>query len=187
MIGSAPSPFGDYWTSLRDPQGVAIDVVGDTSVPVDSTRMRHLRVSVRDMATSLDWYEGLGYEVVAKATVTDGSFIGLTGAVKAEVVRLRLPDDPFEAFLIHFQTPASHGSHYAVPYHAGLYRVALCVDDTRNAYDGMLSAGWTFDRPPDSVPLEGTPVPDMWICFLRSPDGVPYEFVERPRSAFKQS
>jgi hypothetical protein len=25
----------------------------------------------------------------------------------------------------------------------------------------------------------------MWICFLNDPDGVPFEFVQRPRSAFR--
>jgi len=25
----------------------------------------------------------------------------------------------------------------------------------------------------------------MWICFLSDPDGVPFELVERPRSAFR--
>ena len=80
-----------------------------------------------------------------------------------------------------------HGSQYAEPNHAGLYRVALCVDDTRAAYNEMSSGGWIFARRPELVKLKGTPVPDMWICFLRDPDGVLYEFGERPRSAFRQS
>ena len=45
--------------------------------------------------------------------------------------------------------------------------------------------GWVFDRPPLEVELHGTPVPDMWICFVSDPDGVPYELVQRPRSAFR--
>jgi catechol 2,3-dioxygenase-like lactoylglutathione lyase family enzyme len=187
VIGSAPSPFGDAWISLRDPWGVVIDLVGDTSVPTETTRMRHLRGTVSDMGASLKWYEGLGYQVVTKADVTDGSFLGIRGDVQGHAVRLCLPDDPFEALLVHWEIPASHGRHYVEPNHFGLYRVALCVDDARGAYDQMLSAGWTFVRPPESVELEGTSVSDMWMCFLRDPDGVLYEFVERPRSAFRQS
>jgi catechol 2,3-dioxygenase-like lactoylglutathione lyase family enzyme len=187
VIGPGPSPFGDAWTSLRDPRGVVIDLVNDTSLPADETRLRHLRGTVSDMATSVSWYEGLGYKVIARTNVTDGSFVGQDDTTLAQAVRLRLPDDPFEVFLMHWETPETHGSHYAEPNHAGLYRVALCVDDTRAAYHEMSSEGWTFARPPELVELKGTPVPDMWICFLRDPDGVLYEFVERPRSAFRQS
>jgi catechol 2,3-dioxygenase-like lactoylglutathione lyase family enzyme len=187
VIGSGPAPFGDGWMSLRDPRGVAIDLVSDASVPVGETRMRHLRGTVSEMAASLSWYEGLGYEVIARTNITEGSFVGHDGTTVAEAARLRLPDDPFEVFLMHWETPATHGSHYAEPNHGGLYRVALCVDDTRAAYNEMAAGGWTFARPPELVELKGTPVPDMWICFLRDPDGVLYEFVERPRSAFKQS
>lgn len=187
VIGAGPSPFGDGWASLRDPRGVVIDLVSDASVPAGETRMRHLRGTVSDMTASLSWYQGLGYEVVAKISISDGSFVGHDGPVLAEAARLRLPDDPFEVLLLHWDTPETHGSHYAEPNHAGLYRVALCVDDTRAAYDEMLSGGWVFARPPELVELKGTPVPDMWICFFRDPDGVLYEFVERPRSAFRQS
>ena len=31
----------------------------------------------------------------------------------------------------------------------------------------------------------GTPVPDMWITFISDPDGIPYEFVQRPRHIFR--
>jgi catechol 2,3-dioxygenase-like lactoylglutathione lyase family enzyme len=187
VIGSGRSPFGDGWTSLRDPRGVAIDLVSDASVPPGETRMRHLRGTVSDMAASLRWYQALGYEVIAETDFTDGTFVGRDDTTLAAAVRLRLPDDPFEVFLTHWQTPETHGSHYAEPNHAGLYRVALCVDDTRTAYDEMSAGGWIFARPPELVELKGTPVPDMWICFLRDPDGVLYEFVQRPRSAFRQS
>ena len=42
-----------------------------------------------------------------------------------------------------------------------------------------------FDRTPALTELHGTPVPDMWICFLSDPDGVPFELVQRPASAFR--
>jgi hypothetical protein len=59
------------------------------------------------------------------------------------------------------------------------------VDDTRASYDELRSEGIGFDRAPELVELNGTPVPDMWICFLSDPDGVPFEFVQRPRDAFR--
>jgi len=185
IIGSGTSPFGLAWVTVRDFTGVTLDLVQDASVAAGATRMRHLRITCRDLAASLAWYEGLGFEVVEKATVDDGTFLGLAGPARAEAVRLRLPDEPFEALLVHWDEPASHGRHYAEPNHAGLFRTAVGVEDTRAAYEAMSAAGWTFDRAPMSVELKGTPVPDMWICFISDPDGVPFEFVERPSSAFR--
>ena len=185
VIGSGSSPFGTRWTTLRDRTGVALDVVDDPTIPTGASRMRHLRITVSDLGASVSWYRGLGFEVVGEAVMEDGSFLGWPGRARAELVRLRLPDEPYEAVLCCWDTPRSHGRHYSEPYHAGLFRVALGVDDTRASYESMVAEGWVFDRPPRSVELSGTPVPDMWICFLSDPDGVPIELVERPRSAFR--
>jgi catechol 2,3-dioxygenase-like lactoylglutathione lyase family enzyme len=185
VLGTGSSAFGTSWASLRDPTGVTLDIVEDTAVPSDETRMRHLRITVTDMAASVPWYESIGFEVVDKAHIDDASFLGGTSKADAEAVRLRLPDEPFEAVLIEWNEPRSHGRHVDEPYHAGLFRTAVGVDDTRASYEAMSAAGVTFDRAPMSIELRGTPVPDMWICFVSDPDGVPFEFVERPRSAFR--
>jgi catechol 2,3-dioxygenase-like lactoylglutathione lyase family enzyme len=185
VLKSASSPFGPQWTTMRDVTGVAIDLVEDASTPCDVTRLRHVRATVTDLATSVSWYQSLGFEVVSRNEFDDASFLGFRGRMKAEAVRLRLPDEPFEVLLIRWRSPRSHGRHYSQPNHAGLYRVALCVDDTRASYTVMSGAGLQFDRPPVAVKLDGTAVPLMWVCFLSDPDGIAYEFVERPRSAFR--
>jgi catechol 2,3-dioxygenase-like lactoylglutathione lyase family enzyme len=184
IVASGTSPFGS-WTTVRDLTGVTLDVVQDPSIPADEARMRHLRITCSDLAASLAWYEGLGFEVVEKVAMDDASFLGLTGPARGEAVRLRLPDEAFEALLVQWHEPQSHGRHYEEPNHAGLFRTAVGVDDTRATYEAMSAAGWSFDREPMSVELKGTPVPDMWICFLSDPDGVPFELVGRPRSAFR--
>jgi catechol 2,3-dioxygenase-like lactoylglutathione lyase family enzyme len=144
---------------------------------------------VCDLDASLPFYDALGFDVVDRITVTDGAFVGHTGpegsAVDAECVVLRLPDEPTEVRLIEWRTPASHGTNYAEPFHAGIYRAALGVDDTRASYAHMTEAGAVFDRPPMQVELSGTPVPDMWITFISDPNGIPYEFVQRPRDIFR--
>ena len=58
-------------------------------------------------------------------------------------------------------------------------------DDTRAIYDQAIAAGWKFHAPPINRRLGGTNIPDMWITMTRDPDNVPFEFVERPRSAFR--
>ena len=62
---------------------------------------------------------------------------------------------------------------------------ALGVDDTRASFAYLTENGSVFDRPPMEVELSGTKVPDMWITFISDPNGIPYEFVQRPRSIFR--
>ena len=140
---------------------------------------------VRKDGTALPFYASLGFEVLERATATDAAFVGHAGIADFEFARLRLPDEPFEVRLLQWNTPAGHGRHYVEPYHAGIFRAALSIDDTRGSYEYMMSNGSVFDRPPMQVELSGTPVPDMWITFLSDPDGIPYEFVQRPRSIFR--
>lgn len=186
VLGQGTSPFGDPWLTVRDPRGVTLDLVGDRSVAVDQIRMQHLRITCSDLTASVAWYEGLGFASLDTVELTDPQFVGGPPGAVAECTRMRLADQPFEALLVEWQTPQTHGRHVAEANHAGLFRAALAVDDTRGAHDAMVAAGWEFERPPMEVELHGTPVPDMWICFLSDPDGVPFEFVERPRSAFAQ-
>jgi len=178
-------PFGGASITLRDPWGVQTDLAVDPDVPEGKTRMRHLRITVTDLERSVPWYARLGFDEIGRAPITDGRFVGLEGEVTGTAVRLRLPDEPFEVVLCQFDQPASHGRAPADPNHAGLYRTAIAVDDTRASHDELLAEGIVFDRAPQEVELNGTPVPDMWICFLSDPDGVPFEFVQRPRSAFR--
>jgi len=186
--GGGTSPFdGRPWTTLRDPAGVTLDLVEDATLPAGGSRLHHLRVTCTDLAVSRRWYEGVGFDAVGPATaITDASFLdGALTAVEADALRLRLPDEPFEVLLSAWHAPPAHGRHVEEANHAGLYRAALGVDDTRASYAEMLAAGWAFDQPPTSIVMRGTPVPEMWICFLRDPDGVPFELVQRPRDAFR--
>ena len=61
-----------------------------------------------------------------------------------------LPDEPYDVLLTEWRRPPSHGRHHREPNHAGLFRVALGVDDTRASYEAMSASGWVFDRPPVS-------------------------------------
>lgn len=183
ILATGESRLG-RWTSVRDITGVVLDLVVDDGVPAGESRLRHLRIGVTSLERSLPWYAALGFELADTTTVDDAGFLGVTGPADGTIARLRLPDEPFAALLVEWREPAPRGSHPASANHAGIYRAALGVDDTRAAHDALVAAGVTIDRPPVKVELRGTPVPDMWICFLRDPDGVPFELVQRPRAAF---
>jgi catechol 2,3-dioxygenase-like lactoylglutathione lyase family enzyme len=122
--------------------------------------------------------------VIDQGSFTDATYIGVELPIEARFARLRLPDEPYEVHLVQGLAPVTTGRHYAEPNHLGIYRAALGVDDTRGSYAALTEDGLVFDRVARVVELKGTPVPDMWITFISDPDGIPYEFVQRPRSAF---
>jgi catechol 2,3-dioxygenase-like lactoylglutathione lyase family enzyme len=162
-------------TTMLDPTGVNIDLLEADGLE-HPTQLVHLRATCSNLERSIAWYATLGFEVVARTSDARSSF-----------ARLRLPDEPFALILTEWHDPPSQGRPYDTGNHAGLYRFAIAVDDTRTAYDALLHAGWPLMSPPQSVQLGGTTVPDMWIAFLEDPDGLVVELVERPRSAFKAS
>jgi catechol 2,3-dioxygenase-like lactoylglutathione lyase family enzyme len=185
VISDGGAPFDERQAAVLDPRQVTLELVEDAALDVDATQLHHLRITVADLTESLPFYDMLGFDVIERGALDDGAFVDHDGEVDADFARLRLPDEPFELRLIQWNRPAGHGHHYAEPYHAGLYRAALGVDDTRASYEHLSRAGAMFDRPPMEVELSGTPVPDMWITFISDPNGIPYEFVQRPRSAFR--
>jgi catechol 2,3-dioxygenase-like lactoylglutathione lyase family enzyme len=178
-IGTAGCPT----VVLRDPTGVILDLVADPEVR-EPSNLRHVRMTCSDLDASLPWYQDLGWRLIDRGPVPDPDVYGVSDG-EALVARLVLPDEATETHLVQWLRPAAHGRHPTVPYHAGLYRLALGVDDTRGSHEALAATGVVFDREPLAVELRGTPVPDMWICFLSDPDGIPYEFVQRPRSAFR--
>ena len=185
VVADGASPFDSRHATLLDPRQVTLELVEDASLDGDATQMHHLRITVEKLDESLAFYEMLGFDVAQRDDLADGGFLGSPDEVDGEFARLRLPDEPFELRLIEWRSPAGRGRHYAEPNHAGLFRAAVGVDDTRASYERLTAAGVTFDLPPMEVELSGTPVPDMWITFVSDPNGIPYEFVQRPRSAFR--
>jgi catechol 2,3-dioxygenase-like lactoylglutathione lyase family enzyme len=185
VVHRGASPFAATWLTLRDPNDVMIDLVEDSALADGATQMRHLRITVTSLDMSLPFYDALGFSVAETGTLSDATFAGVTLRVAAKFVRLTLPDEPFEVILIQWLNPVSHGRHYDRANHAGVYRAALGVDDTRLSMATLENLGFVFDRHARLVELKGTPVPDMWITFISDPDGIPYEFVQRPRSAFR--
>jgi catechol 2,3-dioxygenase-like lactoylglutathione lyase family enzyme len=175
--------LGARAATLRDANGVRFDLVEETG---PASRLRHVRLTCRDLDRSLAWYLGTGFRVERRADLElAGGAFGESGRVAIRSAHLVLPDEPMALLLCEWVEPASTGAAYELPYHRGLYRIALAVDDTRASAAALAAAGHAILRPPMQVELAGTRVPSMWIAFLRDPDGIPVELVERPRSAFR--
>lgn len=184
VVAEGRTDWTDRWVTVADPTGTLFDLFADATIPEGESRMRHLRITITDLETALPWYAGIGFVETARGTWNDTTHLGIEGG-EASFVRLRLPDEPCEVVLVQWATPKAHGRHPEHANQAGWFRTAVGVDDTVRSYEEFVTAGWTFEREPRQVELSGTKVPDMWICFLNDPDGVPFEFVQRPRSAFR--
>jgi catechol 2,3-dioxygenase-like lactoylglutathione lyase family enzyme len=191
--GSAPGApaldelLGAEAALVRDPNGIRFDLVAGGAAPPGGAQWRHLRVTCRDLDASVAWYRGLGFALLERGEgrAAAGEPFGVEGRVVVRSGRLRLPDEPTELLLQQWLEPPTVGAPYSAANHRGLYRIALAVDDTRDAAARLEAAGVAIERAPRRIELPGTKVPDMWIAFLRDPDGVPVELVERPRGAFR--
>ncbi len=183
--GCVVGTIDERGATVVDRRGVPLELVYDPTLPDDQARMHHLRLTVTDLDVSLPLYCRLGFEILDVEAISSASALGGPDAAAGRRARLRLPDEPYEFHLYAWDRPAGFGAHYPVANHAGIFRLAVAVDDTHQAVRHLDGSGWRLDRGPMTIVLHGTPVADMWIAFLRDPDGIPVELVERPRSAFR--
>jgi catechol 2,3-dioxygenase-like lactoylglutathione lyase family enzyme len=163
------------WATLLDPAGVTLDLVGPAAAPCEQqTRLRHVRQTCRDLGRSLDWYQALGFAPVAANTAaSDG--VGTA---------LQLPAQSHQLLLV--PTRESSNEAYAVAHHAGLFRTAMAVPDVAAVAAALASQG--IGPGPEGVRqvhLTGTAVGTLSILFLRDPDGIMVELVERDSGVFR--
>lgn len=126
-------------------------------------------------------------------TMTDAAFRAPDGGlwagddaheVSAEVAMVA-PDE--QSFALIFETwdgPRPLGPTYGAPFHQGLHRMAMAVDDVHDAWQALVRVGLAV-QPPYTFPLPDTKITEgLTILFIRDPNGILVELVERPRSFF---
>jgi catechol 2,3-dioxygenase-like lactoylglutathione lyase family enzyme len=167
---------------LRDFDGVVIELhEGD----VASSQFTHLRLNVRDLDASVEWYGRIGFLPADRYddAKLPAEAVGLDGGAVVSVASLRPAGDrSLSLELTAWSSPAVTGTPIAPAYHVGLYRIALAVDDAAAARAELAEV--LPDVPePIWVPLPGTKLGGVTVLFLTDPDGVVVELVERPRRA----
>ncbi|MCV7205046.1 VOC family protein [Mycolicibacterium peregrinum] len=175
-----------------DPDGVVIEL---TELPVgaDATKgglFNGIRIAAIDAAATGEFLTAIGFdEVDAPKTVpVNGAQLapGGTGETDCVVARYALAEDGHQFTLVVVQHPATTAT--PVPWggnRQGLYRCALRVE---NVHDALAAVPDSVERMGEPVwcPLPGTKIEGLHIAFLRSPDGVVFEFVERPLAYFRR-
>jgi catechol 2,3-dioxygenase-like lactoylglutathione lyase family enzyme len=175
-----------------DPDGVVIEM---TEVPSEKpgALFSGVRIAAIDAEATGDFLTGIGFAEVAAPTLTKVAGTQLAPGGSAEpvqcvVARYALDEDAHQFSLSVVQHPDTRGRE-PVPWggnRQGLYRCALRVENTEKAMS-LVPDSVEVMGDPVWCPLPGTKIEGLYISFLRSPDGVVFEFVERPLSFFTKS
>ncbi|HVV29277.1 MAG TPA: VOC family protein [Mycobacteriales bacterium] len=166
---------GGPTVTVLDPSGSGVDLVQDAA---EAGTIRHLRQNVRNLDASVEWYQAIGFSVVREPAD------GVLGGTPVRHATLKLSDEKQRLVLV--QVPSSAPQQpYTEPYHAGLFRSALQVDDPVAAHERLIAEGRSAGAELHELELGGTNVGHLQILVLRDPDGVLVEMVGRDRSIFR--
>jgi catechol 2,3-dioxygenase-like lactoylglutathione lyase family enzyme len=176
-----------------DPDGAVVEL---TQAPADSGASKGalfsgIRIAAIDAVATGEFLTAIGFVEVEPPTrvpVTGAQLApdGSAEAVDCVVARYVLPEDGNQFGLTVVAHPGS--GREPVPWggnRQGLYRCALRVENVEKALSELPG----FIQPqgdPVWCPLPGTKIEGLFIVFLRSPDGVVFEFVERPLEYFSK-
>jgi hypothetical protein len=97
---------------------------------------------------------------------------------------MTLPEDEYSLLLLGWCGTPAHGTAYPDANHRGLFRMALAVDEVAAARAELDPDLLHRIDDPVWCEMPGTPLGGLKVQFLKDPDGVTVELVERPRAAF---
>jgi catechol 2,3-dioxygenase-like lactoylglutathione lyase family enzyme len=174
-----------------DPDGVVIELSenrgGDAS---NGALFGGIRIAAIDARATGTFLTGIGFDEVHAPTLVEvtGDQLhpdGPGGTAQCMVARYAVPEDAHQFSLTVVAHPDTRNQ-APVPWggnHQGLYRCAMRVDSTEQA---LATVPDSVEMMGDPVwcPLPGTKIEGLYIAFVRSPDGVVFEFVERPLEHF---
>jgi hypothetical protein len=143
-----------------------------------------------DIDRSTDWWERLGFIASRSPVAVAGSslWIGDEGHQLVEE-RPMVPtdDDSMLVVLTRWSGTGSSSSAYLPPFHHGLIRVAMAVDDARDAHRALASLGMAASEPHTYI-YPGSPLDSgVSVVLVRDPTGVYVDLIERPKSLFRHS
>ena len=173
-----------------DADGVVVELT-EVSGELPGALFAGIRISAVDASATVKFLSAIGFEVLEAPTVAQVRAEQLApggGSDEVECVaaRLALPEDKHQFTVVVVQHPDT-GKH-PLPEGGnsqGLFRCAMRVEDVRKAW-ALVPESVERQRDPIWCPLPGTPIEGLWVAFLRSPDGVVFEFVERPMKHFSR-
>lgn len=159
-----------------DPGGTRIEVTEDPGRP--AATYVGIRVNCSDLEVSSAFYRG-ALQLVAgdrqdATVVADGS---VTGTFRSQRHVLPHRPDSFFVALTQWLDPVAIGVPYTTGNHAGIYRLALAVDDMADSWAELSDR---YPEVPEPVVVDlGDDLVKMPAVFFPDPDGAIVEFLER--------
>lgn len=174
---------------VLDPDGAVVEIA-EASSEKPGALFSGIRIAAIDAVDTGEFLTAIGFaevEAPAPAKVSGAQLApgGSRDPVECVVARYALAEDAHQFSLSVVCHPDTRG-HQPVPWGGnleGLYRCALRVENTERAMS-LLPNSVEVMGDPVWCPLPGTKIEGLYISFLRSPDGVVFEYVERPLSFF---
>jgi catechol 2,3-dioxygenase-like lactoylglutathione lyase family enzyme len=172
-----------------DPDGAVIELAEAPSEKPGAV-FAGIRIAAIDAVATGEFLTAIGFAEVQAPTPVEvaGDQLapgGSGSAAKCAVSRYTLAEDAHQFSLTVVAHPDTRKAD-PVPWggnHQGLYRCALRVENTEAAMS-LVPDSVEAKGDPVWCPLPGTKIDGLYISFLRSPDGVVFEFVERPLRHF---
>ncbi len=142
-------------------------------------RTNHTSFTVSDLDRACAFFEGaLGFEVVSKAPRDPGLIQRITGVVGADILVAYVQAPGHRIELIQYLGPEARGRVRSRPCDTGFAHLAFDVDDI----DAAIAAAGRHDVRPiaDPVAIDRGPNKGCRVAYLRDPDGITIEFIEKP-------
>ena len=161
--------------TTRDPGSTALELIGGAA----ATTYTGVRVNCSDLDRSVEWYRNALGLAAAPNRVVDILDDRAAAVGRFRAADVFVPHHPrsFRLELTEWMDPLPTGAPYAVGNHAGVYRVALTVDDIDVAFSDVRRA--LPDAPPPVTVDLGETLGPMRALFFTDPDGCVVELLEQ--------
>jgi diaminopimelate decarboxylase len=140
----------------------------------------HVAVTVADLDRSLDFYgDVLGLRVLDRGSLDAELVARMTGLPDADVEYADVELGTRTLELLCHRTLDPRAGSASRPERAGSVHIALTVDDARLLHQRLTASGNTPLSPPQTLPDDAGDWAGCVIFYVRDPDGVMLEIVER--------
>lgn len=139
----------------------------------------HTSFTVSDLDRTVGYFtDALGFELISRAPRDSAVISRITGVAGADIEVAYVQGPGHRLELIQYRAPEDRGRVRSLPCDTGFAHVAFDVDDidaaiAASAPHGVLPIG-------DPVPIDQGPNKGGRVVYMRDPDDVTVEFIEKP-------